>query len=424
MLGIFIHRRLTLIGDVQVVTTTLVFSAFVHSTCAVLLQPRDTGQLTPWPSPQPSLADTLDDDAVDALPADHSSALTYLVSFGIILLAIFLIVFFVFVMKLRKRRRASRAVCPRRPSQAEFPKERVGDCYGEKRLSRMSTATTLTPVRNSIRADVRRPTVPPLSTDLQTRHRPECHCRHCLITFDGIAFQRVSATQPGSRIPVAGSPPGYASPSSSRDANISHASTPPVADENFQDVSISVSVRSTPPPSPLSPRRYEWQLVHGPRESPTSLSVNASIAPVAATRIGPDLAPARISQLSPLSSLATSIFRALDKPAAPSESAASLALDVSAPAMADSLERDAAAMIEIHSSALSMLEKDLADTHTWLSDAEWTDNGSPAQLLYSGDEGSDRKAADSNEVEKLILPSSKSPAPADSLDDEALRSLT
>jgi len=341
-----------------------------------------------------------DDNPADGVPLNHDTALTYIVSFGIILLTVLIIVAFVLGVKLRKR-----------AHKRKLEAQRTEGSSGEK-TSRIHTQSrpTLSQMQslNMKATDMARTRS---SRFLQFDHQLPCRCAECLLSLDGVSFQIVS-TRRNSRSQDAPSRSANPDPEPSIPADL----PPPHTDTNEnQHRDASITVQDSPP---LSPQWYEWQMVQGAQDSPFG-SIGSRLG-AGAERIG----MSRLSQFSPLSSLSMSLFRSLDLPGAflsDDAGASPVLADPATPSVGTPdekvLKTTTMQLQEMQASG----EVDIADKDPWLSDADWVyEDSIPPRLPFTDNE---TRAHCERNISSTIAEKNKSDDPCDALDD-ALRCLT
>ncbi|PCH36438.1 hypothetical protein WOLCODRAFT_166924 [Wolfiporia cocos MD-104 SS10] len=330
-----------------------------------------------------------DSDPANTTPSGHTSAATYLVSLGAVLSCVLCALVFVFVFKMRSRRRV-------RALQAESAL--AGEPNSWEKSARLQSLngseTTLTePNQSQLSTNLKRSSATPRSSRFSTvrtiDHPRACACPQCLSRLRGAnyripgipipaqfetpppsTFTRTTGTGGGS-----GSSPR--SESGTRRASFPHVYSPhtpsPLVDENAYR---HASIFSEPSP-PLPPTEHEWQLTHGTGTSTATVST---------------LSPASLTQDSPLSSLGTSLAREMSvlpetPPALERERGARVSL-TSGFASIDDVDVVAGEM-ETMSLELKLskpVEKDLASSNVWLSDADWvySEEAAPALTLMNG----------------------------------------
>ncbi|KAH9930255.1 uncharacterized protein B0H18DRAFT_1116951 [Fomitopsis serialis] len=281
----------------------------------------------------------VEEDAAD-IPMDHDTAVTYVLSFCIIAAAVCGIFVATLVVKHRKRRRAQR--CEKADSAAHWEK--------------LDTRTTgLLGARDRFkRMGIFHPSTACLR---QLDYRLPCRCPLCVT-----AEEMAEASDLNSRTATPPTGP-VTSPTAPTDSSSGRTHTFPRRPRNNENAFAGL-IR-TRPAQPVSPHEHEWTLFHG--SSP-------ALAGSTSTRSGPQLTPiepARLSQMSPLSSLRSSLVRELERPPLFSDDSGLSTLKVVTTPKITEDTRDVSMSLETIAAFKLVPEINLTDKNAWISDTDW-----------------------------------------------------
>ncbi|KZT07192.1 uncharacterized protein LAESUDRAFT_758611 [Laetiporus sulphureus 93-53] len=299
---------------------------------------------------------TADEDSVDLIPEDQTTARTYIISLGVVLGAVALILGIVFVVRLRKRRLRK----------------------GRKKEAEAATEATLWEKTHAQSQSKREGMIHSKMACMRNLDaRLPCRCPDCLVRVAAHVTYFTNAANPhGSTRNVRPSASYIPTSGSTSRAGFEYPPHPPSfslprSDENAHR-DASVQVQASPP---LSPHEHEWQLVAGYQRSGSLVIINPPTAGSLET-----LGSRRLSQMSPLSSLQTSIARVLEKSPSECGDAASSSMKISD--IAADLDQNEKASTENVSSKLECkdtAEVDVSDAGAWLPDvnADWIYTAEP-----------------------------------------------
>ncbi|KAH9832503.1 uncharacterized protein C8Q71DRAFT_879243 [Rhodofomes roseus] len=280
----------------------------------------------------------VEENAAD-VPMDHTTAITYVLSFCVILAAICVIFAITVLIRYRKRRRAQGP--EKVDGGANWEKIGTQELQGARdRFKRMGLFHPSTACLRQL--DARLP----------------CRCPLC------IAAEEATVPDLDSRANTRPTETVTSPPDSGR------AGTFPRRPRNNENAFAGL-VR-TRPAQPVSPHEHEWTLFHG---SSPALAGSGSM-PI---RAGPELTPiepARLSQMSPLSSLRSSLIHGLERPPLLSDdSGLSTIKVVNTPKGEDvkgsPLAEGTSMTVETFTAFKLIPEMDLSNKNAWISDADW-----------------------------------------------------
>ncbi|KZT68655.1 hypothetical protein DAEQUDRAFT_757400 [Daedalea quercina L-15889] len=303
----------------------------------------------------------VEEDAAD-VPMDHSTAVTYVLSFCIIAAIVCGIFSAALIIKYRRRRRA----------------EGREKAEGTANLEKIGTRDVSVNARDRFkRMGIFHPSTACLR---ELDYRLPCRCPLCAVIDESRAGAPPNLDPGATARPLA----TVTRPTGSSNAGSRRSRIFPRRSPNNENAFAGL-IR-TRPAQPVPPHEHEWTLFHG--SSP--VLVGSATMP---TRVGQEPAriePARLSQMSPLSSLRSSLVRELERPPLFSDdSGLSTIKVITTPKGAEdvtvkesAVPEEASVTLETFSALKIVPESDVLPKTAWISDADWIlENDPPISLM-------------------------------------------